>query len=160
MATYALIHGAGAEHQQLRGQPGADERGGVAAEGLGDHDDLAPVADRLQDDVGVVGQAGRLILARQVRCDDVVPAPLQLGGHQVPVPAHVAGMIPRPDETAAEMFAATGYAEALAAAGGPDAAGDPVAVFYHDVPPALAEEALGRGRGQAAGKRRSSRQSR
>ena len=61
----------------------------------------------------------------------------------------VAGMVPSPGETAAEMFAATGYAEALAAAGGPDAAGDPVAVFYHDVPPALAEEALNHGRGQA-----------
>jgi len=55
----------------------------------------------------------------------------------------VAGMVPRSGETAEEMFRTTGWApERLEDTG-------TLAVFYHDVPPELAQEALAHGRGQS-----------
>jgi pimeloyl-ACP methyl ester carboxylesterase len=149
MARYALIHGAGdvgwywhLVAAELR------ERG---------HDVVAPDLPCEDPSAGLSDYADVVLDAIDGRGDVVVVAQ-SFGGYTAPIvcaqaPAEllvlVAGMIPRPGETAAEMFASTGYAEALAGAGGPDAAEDPVAVFYHDVPPALAEEALGRGRDQA-----------
>jgi pimeloyl-ACP methyl ester carboxylesterase len=149
MARYALIHGAGdvgwywhLVAAELR------ERG---------HDVVAPDLPCEDPSAGLSDYAEVVLDAIDGRGDVVVVAQ-SFGGYTAPIvcaqaPAEllvlVAGMIPRPGETAAEMFASTGYAEALASAGGPDAAEDAVAVFYHDVPPALAEEALGRGRDQA-----------
>ena len=149
MATYALIHGAGdvgwywhlvAAELRERGHE-------VVAPDLPCEDESAGLSDYADVVLEAIGDRGEVVVAAQ-----------SFGGYTAPLvcvqaPAEllvlVAGMVPRPGETAAEMFAATGYAEALAAAGGPDAAGDPVAVFYHDVPPGLAEEALNHGRGQA-----------
>ena len=51
----------------------------------------------------------------------------------------VAGMVPSPGESAEEMFADTGYKQEEQ-----DDPGDR-AVFYHDVPPRLAAEAIARG---------------
>ena len=56
----------------------------------------------------------------------------------------VAGLVPAPGETPEDWWASTGY-EADAGA-----AGDELAIFYHDVPPALAAEALERGRSQSS----------
>ena len=149
MATYALIHGAGdvgwywhlvAAELRERGHE-------VVAPDLPCEDESAGLSDYADVVLGRDRRAARCrcrrpVLRRLHGADRLRPGPAELL-------VLVAGMVPSPGETAAEMFAATGYAEALAAAGGPDAAGDPVAVFYHDVPPALAEEALNHGRGQA-----------
>ena len=55
----------------------------------------------------------------------------------------VAGMVPAPGESAEEMFANTGWQQADH--------DDPstVAIFYHDVSPSLAAEAMSRGRDQS-----------
>lgn len=63
----------------------------------------------------------------------------------------VAAMIPQPGETANQYWENTGYAEAqrnIDAQRKADAS-DPIALFYHDVPRELAEQALARGRPQA-----------
>ena len=149
MATYALIHGAGdvGWYWHL-----------VAAELRGrGHEVVAPDLPCEDESAGLSDYADVVLEAIGGRRDLVVVAQ-SFGGYTAPIvcaqaPAElmvlVAGMVPSPGETAAEMFAATGYSEALAEAGGPDAADDPVAVFYHDVPPDLAGEALARGRDQA-----------
>ena len=149
MATYALIHGAGdvGWYWHL-----------VAAELRGrGHEVVAPDLPCEDESAGLSDYADVVLEAIGGRRDLVVVAQ-SFGGYTAPIvcaqaPAElmvlVAGMVPSPGETAAEMFAATGYSEALAEAGGPDAADDPVAVFYHDVPADLAGEALARGRDQA-----------
>ncbi len=149
MATYALIHGAGDVGWYWH-LVAAELRGlghGVVAPDLPCEDESAGLADYADVVLGAVAGRGDLVVVAQ-----------SFGGYTAPIvcaqaPAElmvlVAGMVPSPGETAAEMFAATGYAEAFAEARGPDAADDPIAVFYHDVPPALASEALRRGRDQA-----------
>jgi pimeloyl-ACP methyl ester carboxylesterase len=59
----------------------------------------------------------------------------------------VAGMVPLPGERAEDWWANTGYEQA--AREQEHDAHDEIAVFYHDVSPELAAEALSRGRDQA-----------
>ena len=59
----------------------------------------------------------------------------------------VAGMVPLPGEKGEDWWANTGFASA--ARDPVMDADDEIAVFYHDVPPALAAEALSRARDQA-----------
>jgi pimeloyl-ACP methyl ester carboxylesterase len=56
----------------------------------------------------------------------------------------VAGMIPSPGESPRDWWANTGYEKESRT--GDD---DEIAIFYHDVPPELAAEALNRGRAQS-----------
>jgi pimeloyl-ACP methyl ester carboxylesterase len=142
-ATYVLVHGAGdvgwywhLVEAELR------ERG---------HDVVVmdlPVED---DSAGLMTYADVVVRAIADRSNLVIVAQ-SFGGYVAPivcsrVPARllvlVAGMIPAPGETAEDMFANTGYV-------GPeqdDTSG--LAIFYHDVEPSLAAEALGRGRRQS-----------
>jgi alpha/beta hydrolase family protein len=142
-ATYVLIHGAGdvgwywhRVEAELRGQghdvvvmdlPVDDDSAGLSAyadvvvEAIGDRDDLVVVA---QSFGGYIAP---------IVCDRVPARLLVL----------VAAMIPLPGESAEAMFANTGYA--------PAEQDDPsdLAIFYHDVDPTLAAEALATGRRQS-----------
>jgi len=146
VATFVLIHGAAdvawywhltAEELRARGHdvvamdlPCEDESAGwseyadTVVEAIGDRTELVVVGQSL----GAVTAA--LVCSR-------VPAELLV---------LVAGMIPLPGEPVTEWFSNPDYAEA---ARGPDYGDDEVAIFLHDVPPALAAEALEKGRGQA-----------
>jgi pimeloyl-ACP methyl ester carboxylesterase len=66
----------------------------------------------------------------------------------------VTGMIPAPGERAEDWFANTGWERAVREQsrrnGGRTGSEDPFVVFYHDVPRALAEEALSKERHQSA----------
>jgi pimeloyl-ACP methyl ester carboxylesterase len=66
----------------------------------------------------------------------------------------VAGMIPAPGERAADWFANTSWEQAVQEQaerdGGKTGNEDPFVLFYHDVPRALAEEAISRERPQSA----------
>ncbi len=146
MAVFALVHGSGdggaAWHlvrQALR------ERGheAVAPDLPTDRDDATwdDCADAVLDELG--------------DADDVVLVGHSSGGLVVPLVAHrrravlqvfVAGLVPRPGETAEEWFADVGWAAAVAEAarvdGGLTGHPDPLVAFYHDVPRTLADRAL------------------
>jgi len=143
VATYALIHGAGdvgwywhLVERELR------ERGHrTVAPGLPIEDDTATLADNVQvvlDAIATVHDESELVVVGQ-----------SYGGYIAPIVgerAHadrlilVAAMVPRPGETADEMWQATGWKM-------PEA--DAIDVFYHDVDPGLAAEAMSRERRQS-----------
>ena len=143
MATFAFIHGAGdvgwywhLVETELRR--------------LG-HDTVAPDLPVEDDTAGLAEYATAVVVAIQDRPDVVVVAQ-SFGGYVAPIVAErvsarlivlVAGMIPSPGETAAEMLTTTRWA--------PEQLEDSSerAVFYHDVPEELADEALSRGRQQS-----------
>lgn len=142
-ATYVLIHGAGdvgwywhLVEAQLRGL-GHD----VVAPDLPVEDDSAGLSAYAEIVVNAIGDRTNLIVVGQ-----------SLGGYTAPIvcnraPARllvlVAAMIPAPGEPAEEMLANTGYV--------PPKQNDSsdLAIFYHDVEPGLAAEALAKGRRQS-----------
>jgi pimeloyl-ACP methyl ester carboxylesterase len=145
MATYVLIHGAGdsAWYWHLV-VPELRERG----------HDAVPVDLPCEDEsAGWSGYADAVVEAIGARSDLVLVAQ-SLAGFTAPIVCDrlpvdlmvlVAGMIPLPGETPNEWGANTGWTQA---AGGVDGQDD-IAVFYGDVPPELAAEAMRRGRRQA-----------
>jgi len=143
MTTYVLIHGAGdvgwywhLVDAELR------ERGhSVVTMDLPVDDDAAGLSTYADVVVGACGTRADLIVVAQ-----------SFGGYVAPlvcdrVPSKllvlVAGMVPAPGESAKAMFVNTGYEYPKQT--------DPsdLGVFYHDVPLALAKEALARGRRQS-----------
>lgn len=142
-ATYVLIHGAGdvgwywhLVEQELR-QRGHD----VVAPDLPVEDQSAGLSKYADVVVDAIGGRENLIVVAQ-----------SFGGYVAPivcerVPAKllvlVAGMIPAPGESADAMLRNTGYT--------PTEQRDrsELAIFYHDVDPALAARALARGRTQS-----------
>jgi pimeloyl-ACP methyl ester carboxylesterase len=152
VATFALIHGGGdvgcywhLVETELR-QQGYE----VVAPDLPCDDDSAgldeyanTVVDAIdQHDVVVVGQSYGGFTAALV-------------ADRVPVDALVlvAGMILAPGETPADWWDDTGYRQAVYEQarrdGGKTGSDDPFVAFYHDVPRALAEEALSKERSES-----------
>jgi pimeloyl-ACP methyl ester carboxylesterase len=145
MATYALIHGAGdvgwywhLVEAELR------DRG---------HDTVAPDLPCEDESAGWSDYADAVVDAFGGRSDLVVVAQ-SLGGFTAPIVCDrvpvalvvfVAGMVPLPGETANDWAKST-WEETVS---DPPTYDDEIALFYHDVPPELAAEALRRGRGQA-----------
>jgi len=143
VATFAFIHGAGdvGWYWHLVEAP-------LRARG---HDTVAPDLPVEDDRAGLSEYATTIVEAIGDRSDVVVVAQ-SFGGYVAPIAAEridarlivlVAGMIPSPGESAEEMFAATSWT--------PERLHDTSerAVFYHDVPSALADDALGRTRRQS-----------
>jgi pimeloyl-ACP methyl ester carboxylesterase len=155
MSTFALIHGAGdggwywhlveAElrargHRTVAPDLPADDDAAT----LTDYADVVEAAldaavDGAGDDVVVVGQSF-----------GAFTAPLVAARRPVTGLVLVAGMVPSPGERPADWWTNTGYsraeAEQAAADGGLTGSDDPRIVYYHDVPEALADEALRRER--------------
>jgi pimeloyl-ACP methyl ester carboxylesterase len=139
MATFAFIHGAGdvgwywhLVEAELRA------RG---------HDTVAPDLPIEDDTAGLSRYADVVVDAIGARRNVAVVAQ-SFGSYVAPIVADriaaslivlVAGMLPSPGESAEEMFATTRWQ--------PEQRGDKstIAVFYHDVPLGLAQEALARG---------------
>ena len=142
MSTYVLIHGGGdsAWHWHLLA-PELERHGhDVVAVDLPTRDD-ADLADYVDAVVAAVGDRDHLVVVGQSL--GAFTAPLvaaQLGADLVVL---IAGMIPRPGETAGAWWENTGYRSEV----GVD---DPVAAFLHDVPPPIAAEAARVERGQAS----------
>jgi pimeloyl-ACP methyl ester carboxylesterase len=148
MATYVLIHGAGDSsfYWHLL-EPDLRQRG---------HDVVAPDLPCEDESAGITEYADTVVEAIGDRTDLTVVAQ-SFGGFTAPlvcsrVPVElmvlVAGMIPLPREKGDDWPANTGFAEA-ARNSGVDYS-DEIAVYYHDLPPELAEEALRHARRQAA----------
>jgi pimeloyl-ACP methyl ester carboxylesterase len=143
MTTFAFIHGAGdvgwywhLVEAELR------NRG---------HDTVAPDLPVEDDTAGLDRYADVVIEAVGDRKDVVVVAQ-SFGGYVAPLVADriqarqivlVAGMVPKAGETADEMFRNTGWQPAVLNDS------STIAVFYHDVPPELAKQALAHERRQS-----------
>ncbi|WP_214414020.1 alpha/beta fold hydrolase [Sphaerisporangium fuscum] len=144
MATFVLIHGAGdvgwywhLVEAELR------SRG---------HDTVAPDLPCEDDSAGLPEYADTVAAAIGDRADAIVVAQ-SLGGFTAPLVCDrapvrllvlVAPMIPAPAEAPADHWARTGYHQEAR-----DHYDDTVALFYQDVPPELAAEALKRSRTQS-----------
>jgi pimeloyl-ACP methyl ester carboxylesterase len=139
VSTFAFIHGAGdvGWYWHL-------VEGDLRADG---HVTVAPDLPIENDQEGLGDYAEVVVDAIGGRSDTVVVAQ-SFGGYVAPLVAErvnarlivlVAGMVPAPHESAEEMFATTAWQ--------PTALEDNStrAVFYHDVPSDLADEALRRG---------------
>lgn len=145
MATFALIHGAGDVgwywhliERELRAH-GHD----VIAPDLPIDDDSATFSDYADTVVEAIGDRAN---------GELVVAGMSFGAYTAPIvcdrlpAAHLvlmSPMIPRPGESAEQMFANTGYEQE------PQEDPSDLALFYHDIPEALGNEALSRGRNQS-----------
>jgi pimeloyl-ACP methyl ester carboxylesterase len=153
MATFAFIHGGGdvgwywhLVEKELR------RRGHeTVAPDLPCDDDSASLVDYADTVVDGIGDRRDLIVVGQ-----------SYGGFTAPLVADrlpgawlvfVAGMIPAPGESPADWWENTGYGQAVQEAarrdGGRTGSDDPFVLFFHDVPRALAEEALSRERSES-----------
>jgi pimeloyl-ACP methyl ester carboxylesterase len=136
MATFVLIPGAGSDAWYWHLVVPELEAAGhdVVAVDLPCTDDAAGFPEYADRVIDAIGDRRALVLVAQ-----------SLGGFTAPlvcerVPVElmvlVAAMVPCPGESAGEWWVNTGHAEAR----GPDASDDPVEMFLHDVPPAVAAE--------------------
>lgn len=154
MATFVLIHGGGdvGWHWHLL-EAELRSRG---------HDSVAPDLPCEDDSAGLSDYAGVVVEAVGDRRDLVVvghsygafTATLVAERLAADVLVLLAGMIPSPHEAPADWWNNTGYAEAAREQarldGGKTGNADPLVCYYHDVPRALAEEALRRERRESA----------
>jgi pimeloyl-ACP methyl ester carboxylesterase len=144
MSTFALIHGAGdvgwywhLVEAELRTH-GHD----TVAPDLPCDDDAAGLPEYTDTVVGAIGERTDLVVVAQSAGGFTAP----LVCERVPVKllVLVAPMIPAPREAPADYWANTRYGEEAQ-----ERYEDDIALFYQDVPPELAAEALQRSRGQS-----------
>ena len=144
MATFVLIHGAGdvgwywhLVEAELR------ERGhDTVAPDLPCDDDSAGLPEYVDAVVQTIGDRTDLVVVAQSL--GAFTAPLVCDRVPVKLLALVAPMIPAPGEAPADYWVNTRYGEEV-----PESYDDPIELFYQDVPPELASEALKRGREQS-----------
>jgi Alpha/beta hydrolase family len=143
MTTFAFIHGAGdvgwywhLVEAELRARGHQ-----TVAPDLPVEEDTAGLGAYADTVLEAVGDSGDLAVVAQSFGGYVAPLVADRIGARVIV--LVAGMVPSHAESAEEMFANTGWQ--------PESFDDnsTLAIFYHDVPPELAQEALRRGRRQS-----------
>lgn len=144
MATFVLIHGAGDAgwywhlvEDELR------RRGhGTVAPDLPCDDDSAGLGEYADTVVGAIGDATDVVLV--AHSAGGFTAPIVCERVAVDLLVLVAPMVPAPGEALADYWSNTRYG---------DEAGedydDEIGLFYQDVPPELAAEALSRGRHQS-----------
>jgi pimeloyl-ACP methyl ester carboxylesterase len=153
MATFALIHGGGDVGWYWHLVEAELRRRG--------HDAVAPDLPCDDDAAGLDEYADVVVDATRGRGNLVVVAH-SYGGFTAPLVADrvpvdvlvlVAGMVPAPGESPAEWWTNTGHGDAVRVQGRRDGgltgSDDPFVAFYHDVPRALAEEALSKERGES-----------
>ncbi|WP_432491265.1 alpha/beta fold hydrolase [Kineococcus gypseus] len=157
MTTFALVHGSGdggwAWHLVQRA---LRERGhdAVAPDLPNDRDDATwdECVDAVVQAVHGAGGGSAVVVVGHSSGGFLVPLVAQRLGAALQV--FVAGMVPRPGESAEQWFGAVGWRAAVAGAaradGGLTGHPDPLVTFHHDVPADLAREALARERPTSA----------
>ena len=153
MATFALIHGAGdvGWYWHLV-EPVLHQRGhDVVAPDLPCDDDTVTLLDYADTVVEAIGGRRNLIVVGQSYGG--FTAALVADRLPVDVVVFVAGMVPAPGERPADWWENSGYRQAVEEQarqdGGLTGSEDPFVAFYHDVPRALAEEALRKERSES-----------
>lgn len=150
MAVFILVHGAGDTGWSWhRLAEVLRERG---------HEVIAPDLPGDDESLALVDYADAVVDAAGERRGGIVVGH-SFGGFTAPIVAEklaadvlvmLAAMIPTPGESPGEWWSNTGFAAAVDAQaardGGLTGNDDPFVGFYHDVPRALAEEAMGRER--------------
>jgi pimeloyl-ACP methyl ester carboxylesterase len=143
MATYVLIHGAGdvGWYWHLVEAELRERRHDVVAPDLPCDDDSAGLPEYADAVIDAIGDRTDLVVVAQSL--GAFTAPLVC--HRVPVDllVLVAPMIPMPNEAPADYWTNTRYEEEV------HEPYDEIALFYQDVPPELAAQALKRGRRQS-----------
>ena len=142
-ATFVLIHGSGDVGWYWHLVEAELQRRGhdVVVMDLPVDDDTAGLAKYTDIVLEAIGERRNLVVGAQ--SFGGYTAPLVCERTRVELLVLIAAMVPAPGERADEMFVNTGWA--------PVELDDPsaVAVFYHDVAPELAAEAIARGRDQS-----------
>lgn len=155
MTTFVLIHGAAdvGWHWHLLESELRDRGHDVVAPDLPCDDDTAGLAEYTHAVVGAVGDRTDLVVVGH--SFGGFTAPLVADRLPVDLLVLLAGMIPAPGEAPGDWWENTGYEQAVRegseADGGLTGNADPFVSFLHDVPRALAEEAMSRGRDQSDG---------
>ncbi len=153
MATFALIHGGGdvGWYWHLV-EPVLRERGhDVVAPDLPCDDDAATLLDYADTVVAAIGERKNVIVVGQSYGGFTAT----LVADRLPVDAlvYVAAMVPAPGERPADWWENTGYPQAVEEQarrdGGLTGSDDPFVAYYHDVPRALAEEAISKERSES-----------
>jgi pimeloyl-ACP methyl ester carboxylesterase len=153
VATFALIHGGGdvgwywhLVEAELR-HHGHE----VVAPDLPCDDDSAGLDEYADTVVEAVGDRHDLVVV--AHSYGSFTAPLVADRRAVDGLVLVAGMVPDPGEPPADWWSNTGYGQAVQEQarrdGGKTGSDDPFVSFYHDVPRALAEEALSKERSES-----------
>jgi pimeloyl-ACP methyl ester carboxylesterase len=144
VATFVLIHGAGdvgwywhLVEAELR-KRGHD----VVAPDLPCDDDSAGLTEYRDTVLDAVGDRSELVVVAQSA--GAFTAPLVCDRRPAKLLVLVAGLIPAPGEAPKDWWTNTGYEDEPH-----QHYEDDVALFYHDVPPALAAEAMSKGRVQS-----------
>jgi hypothetical protein len=152
MATYVLIHGAGdvAWYWHLLEAELRRRGHDIVAPDLPCEDDSAGLEEYAEAVVDAIGDRSDLVVVAQ--SFGGFTAPLVCERLPVDLLVLLAGMVPLPGEPPDDWAPNTGFAQARREQDERDgrAPGDDIALFYHDVPPDLAAEALRRGRHQSA----------
>lgn len=153
MATFVLIHGGGdVGWYWHRVAPVLRQRGhDVVTPDLPCDDDTATLLDYADTVVEAIGERQNLIVVGQSYGG--FTAPLVADRLPVDVIVFVAAMVPAPGEKPADWWDNTGYRQAVEEQarhdGGLTGSDDPFVAFYHDVPRALAQEALRKERSES-----------
>jgi pimeloyl-ACP methyl ester carboxylesterase len=144
MATFALIHGAGdvGWYWHLVGAALRERGHDAVAPDLPCEDDAAGLAEYTDTVVRAIGERTDLVVAAQSA--GAFTAPLVCERLPVRVLVLVAGLIPAPGETGDDWWTNTGYDREPH-----ERYESEIDLFYHDVPPELAAEAIRRSRRQS-----------
>lgn len=143
MATYVLIPGAGSDswYWHLVAPRLRDLGHDVVAVDLPCDDDHAGLSEYVDAVVEAIGdRRGDLILVAQSMAG--LTAPIVCTRVPVDLLVLVAAMVPSPGETPGDWWANTGHAPAIENA-------DLETLFFHDVPPDIAAQAMAGGRNQS-----------
>jgi pimeloyl-ACP methyl ester carboxylesterase len=153
MATFALIHGGGDVGwywhlvEAVLRQRGHD----VVAPDLPCEDETATLLDYADTVIEAIGEKRNLVVVGQSYGG--FTAALVAGRLPVDALVFVAAMVPAPGEKPADWWDNTGYRQAVEEQarrdGGLTGSADPFIAYYHDVPRALAEEAISKERSES-----------